>query len=355
MEKVKSLKEKFNAEKGNEITEKVVKGKVTTNFVYVDDLKRALDIAFMTGENIILYGKGGHGKSEFTEAFFAEKNIDPFVKTMGSGTTTDSLFGGIDIKEFNSTGKIEYLVENSWMNYEYVVLEELLDAPDYILEQLKDIITAKTFRNGTQVFPVKTKLIVCCTNKTREEFSTTDSLKALMERFPLEYKVEWENYNKTTYGYMLKHLTGKEYPTLTYLLEKLHNNGTTVSPRTAVKAARILDQCMGDLSCLDFIAEFAKNKKLIETEVTKFKNVAVIEAIVKEIDVLIKECSAIKLNTLDDIKESKGILRKIGVEVTKLKSKKLDDDMVKEVTAQATRYETFVKNKTKEITDATEA
>jgi hypothetical protein len=36
--------------------------------------------------------------------------------------------------------------------------------------------------------------LLCNTNKTRAEFSKNDSLKALMERFPLEHNVVWANY-----------------------------------------------------------------------------------------------------------------------------------------------------------------
>jgi dihydrofolate reductase len=104
-------------------------------FVFTENLEKALNLAFSSEENIILFGKGGFAKSEFSNAFFNNLSITPFVQTMGSGTTTDRLFGGIDIKSFNETGKIEYLVENSFMNHEYVIFEELFDAPDYILEQ----------------------------------------------------------------------------------------------------------------------------------------------------------------------------------------------------------------------------
>jgi hypothetical protein len=56
------------------------------------------------------------------------------------------------------------------MNHEYVVFEEMMDAPDFILEQLKDILSSGEFRNGTQVYPIKTRFIVCNTNKTRRIF-----------------------------------------------------------------------------------------------------------------------------------------------------------------------------------------
>jgi MoxR-like ATPase len=141
------------------------KGLTMDSFVFMDKTAKVLEIGFETGKNIVLYGPGGHGKSEMTEAFFAQKGIQPYVITMGTGMTTDRLFGGLDIPTFEKTGKIEYLVENSFMNNEYVIFEELFDAPDFILEQLKDILSSKVFRNGTQIFPIKTKFIICCSSR----------------------------------------------------------------------------------------------------------------------------------------------------------------------------------------------
>ncbi len=327
-----------------------------SKFVYVSDLKRALDIAFETGENIILCGKGGHGKSEYTEYFFEQRGIEPFVKTMGSGTTTDSLFGGINIKELNATGKLEYLVENSFMNHEYVVFEELLDAPDYILEQLKDIITSGKFRNGTQIFDIKTKLIVCCTNKDREEFAKNDSLRALMERFPLEYKVEWQQYTTTTYEFMFNSVFGKPFKELSYILEKLAQNGTKVSPRTAVKTARILDQYKGDMTCLNFISDFAgKNADIVKKEVAKYKTVKKIYELMEVIDADMQECQALPIKSLDDVKKIKALITKLHANVNDLKSKKVDDDLLKETSARTQKFEEFLKTKMKEVNDATEA
>lgn len=327
----------------------------TANFVYVDDARRALALGFATGENLVLFGKGGFAKSELSEDFFESKGIVPFVKTMGSGTTTDSLFGGIDIKTFNDTGKIEFLVENSFMNHEYVVFEELFDAPDFILEQLKDILTSKQFRNGTQIFPIKTKYIVSCTNKTREEFAKNDSLKALLERFPLECKVEWPGYTRTQYDFMFQKMFGKKFNELSYIMEKLHQAGTTISPRTAVKAARILEQSHGDTSVLDFIADFSgKNKNLVQGELTKFKNIAVIENSIDNINKMMSEARALSLNSLESIKLAKTLIRSIDEETKKLKSKKVDDEVVKNVNAAVKSYEEFIKELSKKITDVTE-
>ena len=245
---------------------------VGADFVFMDKSLSILDIGLKTGKNIVLYGPGGHGKSELTMAYLAEKGIDPYIITMGTGMTTDRLFGGLDIPTFEKTGKIEYLVENSFMNNEYVVFEELFDAPDFILQQLKDILSSKVFRNGTQVFPIKTKFIICCTNRTREEFSKNASLKALMERFPLELNVIWDNYTEASYNKLLevKFGQGNVDPIIPYILQEYHRGGVTISPRVAVTAYTVYEECGPD--SLNFIAEFAKKPALIADTLKKYQS-----------------------------------------------------------------------------------
>ena len=241
------------------------------SFVFMEKAVQILEIGFATEKNIVLYGPGGHGKSELTEAFFAEKGIKPYVITMGTGMTTDRLFGGLDIPTFNNTGKIEYLVENSFMNQEYVVFEEMFDAPDFILEQLKDILSSGIFRNGTQTFAIKTKFIVCCTNRTRDEFSKNMSLKALMERFPLELNVIWDNYTDIAYNRLLEQRFGEGQidPIIPYVLQEFAKNGITISPRVAIAAYDVFDQFGPE--ALAYIAEFAKKPTLISTSLKKFE------------------------------------------------------------------------------------
>lgn len=243
-----------------------------SKFVFMDKALALLEIGIKTEKNIILYGPGGHGKSELSLEFFYEKGINPYVITMGTGMTTDRLFGGLDISQLQpgGSGKIEYLIENSFMNHEYVIFEEMMDAPDFILEQLKDILSAKEFRNGTQVFPIKTRFIVCNTNKTREEFSKNDSLKALMERFPLEHNVVWPSYTNISYNTLLEKRfgAGQIDPIIPFLLEEYVKANITISPRIALDCYEIYEICGPD--SLVFIAEFARKPELIADALKKF-------------------------------------------------------------------------------------
>lgn len=252
--------------------------------VYMEETHKSLEAAFKMGKNIILHGPGGHNKSCYSINYLGSKGINPFVQTMGSGMTTDRLFGGIDLKEFNETGKIKYLVENSFMNQEFVIFEELFDAPDYILEQLKDILSSGYFRDANNTFRIKTKLIICCTNRTRVEFSKNASLAALMERFPYECEVKWKQYNANSYSKLLTTKMGFADPLLVYILEQFANDKTDkkiISPRIALLAAETIAELGPDY--LDVIADFQQKPQLLKDAKQKFKDINAINTLIKDI------------------------------------------------------------------------
>jgi hypothetical protein len=237
------------------------------------------------------------------------------------------LFGGLNIPTFEASGKIEYLVENSFMNHEYVIFEEMFDAPDFILEQLKDIISSGVFRNGTQKFPIKTKFIVCCTNRTREEFSKNMSLKALMERFPLELNVVWDNYTEIAYSKLLetKFGEGNIDPIIPFLLQEYAKNGIVISPRVAVTAYQVFEQCGPD--SLTFIAEFAKKPSLIADAIKKFESTIKFRELSAEISELIDLLEANSMSSSDDNKQFKKDLADLDSKLTEVKKLTVNDDI----------------------------
>lgn len=300
---------------------------IGSKFVFMNKTESILNVGHSSCKNVILYGPGGHGKSEITLEFLAEKGIDPYVITMGTGMTTDRLFGGIDFPVLDTTGRIEYLVENSFMNHEYVIFEEMFDAPDFILEQLKDILSSGKFRNGTQVFNIKTKFIVCCTNRTREEFSKNMSLKALMERFPLELNVIWDNYNEMAYNKLLesKFGEGNVDPVIPFLLQEYAKNGITISPRIAVTAYQIFDQCGPE--SLTFIAEFAKKPELIAGAIKTYESTLKFREMAGEVSELIEKLEGNAMSTTAEQKTFKEDLNTLQTKVTAIKSLTVNDDI----------------------------
>ena len=306
---------------------KITVENTTQKFVFMDKTINILNVGLSTGKNVVLYGPGGHGKSEITLDFLKSRGINPYIITMGTGMTTDRLFGGLDIPTFEKTGKIEYLVDNSFMNHEYVIFEELFDAPDFILEQLKDILSSGTFRNGTQIYDIKTKFIICCTNRTRDEFSKNMSLKALMERFPLELNVIWDNYTEITYNKLLesKFGEGEVDPVIPYLLQEYAKNGITISPRVAVTAYQVYDECGPE--SLSFIAEFAKKPSLIAEAIKKFESTLKFREFASTLTECIQTLQALPLSTRDDEKVYKAQLKKLEHLIKDVKGLTVGDDL----------------------------
>ena len=296
-------------------------------FVFMDKALKILDVGLKTEKNVILYGPGGHGKSDLSLEFFYDKGINPYIITMGTGMTTDRLFGGLNIPVFNEEGKLEYLIENSFMNHEYVILEEMMDAPDFILEQLKDILSSGVFRNGTQVFPIKTRFIVCCTNKTREEFSKNDSLRALMERFPLELNVIWDNYNEISYNTLL----GKRYgsdnvdPIIPFILHEYVKNGITISPRIALDSYQIYEECGPE--SLHFIADFAKKPALIVEALKKFETSIKFKQLGVELEDLVTSVNGNSRRSADKLNEYVDDYKSLQEKFLKVKSMKVGEEL----------------------------
>lgn len=298
-------------------------------FVFMDKALKILDVGLKTEKNVILYGPGGHGKSDLSLEFFYEKGINPYIITMGTGMTTDRLFGGLNIPVFNEEGKLEYLIENSFMNHEYVILEEMMDAPDFILEQLKDILSSGVFRNGTQVFPIKTRFIVCCTNKTREEFSKNDSLRALMERFPLELNVIWDNYNEISYNTLL----GKRYgsdnvdPIIPFILHEYVKNGITISPRIALDSYQIYEECGPE--SLHFIADFARKPALISEALKKFETAIKFKQLGVELEDLVTSVNGNSRRSADKLNEYVEDYKSLQEKFSKVKAMKIGEELAK--------------------------
>ena len=351
MEKVKQLnKNSLKTKKAMATKKNAVKNPVAEKFVFMDKTVSILNVGFSTAKNVILYGPGGHGKSEITLDFLKAKGIDPFIQTMGTGMSTDRLFGGLDIPTFETTGKIEYLVHNSFMNHEYVIFEELFDAPDFILEQLKDILSSGVFRNGTQIFPINTKFIICCTNRTRDEFSKNMSLKALMERFPLELNVIWDNYTEISYNKLLesKFGEGEVDPVIPYLLQEYAKNGITISPRVAVTAYQVYDECGPE--SLSFIAEFAKKPSLISEAIKKFESTIKFRELSAAITFSIETLNTLPLVSREDEKLHKGAISDLKKQLADMKGLTVGDDVVhvhsQLVKAATSALEKFEKNLT---------
>lgn len=175
----------------------------TAAFVKAEEVREALSLALVSGRNLILFGPGGHGKSEMTAAALeAVAGAKMFVQSFGEGMDESRLYGGINLAKLNDATDpvIEYHPERSFLAADLAVFEELFDAPTSVLLSLKDTLTAGCLRNGAQQFEMRTQAIVCATNREPAEVADLGpAAQALIERFPLQLRVAWASYTAQDY------------------------------------------------------------------------------------------------------------------------------------------------------------
>jgi hypothetical protein len=95
---------------------------------------------------------------------------------------------------------------------------------------------------GTQIVPIKTKIVIACTNRSREEVVSDNSTEALMQRFLFEKEVNWTSHGKEDYLGAFKCATGMQKD---FLMESIatccaeaSKGEYKISPRTAGKALK---------------------------------------------------------------------------------------------------------------------
>ncbi|MBI4088895.1 AAA family ATPase [Candidatus Kaiserbacteria bacterium] len=227
-----------------------VRAALDAKFVFADEPARILSLALAGQKNVIIYGPGGHGKSAMVSEVVHALGLegDTFFQFFGEGMDESRLYGGLNFKKLEDEKVLEYYPEKSFLNSRVAVFEELFDAPASVLLALKDTLTARCLRNGSQVFPMKTELVICLTNKEPSEISELGAAAhALVERFPLQMDLRWKDYSAKSYLSMFEKVAqAKPGPVLNgfrgilaEIIAKASAEGNFVSPRTAVHAYEV--------------------------------------------------------------------------------------------------------------------
>lgn len=210
-----------------------------------------LNEKFPMRHNVILSGRGGGGKSEGVKAFFEEVGEKPFVVAAYKQMGPEQLNGGVDWESWmkNSTFTMNF-VKSLW-NHKIVIIEEGLDLNEDTMASMREHITSLIFSAG-QHQEIKTTMIVICTNVEPEDIAgSSQSLEALMQRFPHRLKVDWSHLGETEqlqgYALLSKREIEEIIPVseLTRIVSKL--SGTCLqmqySPRQCIQLAQTVAVC----------------------------------------------------------------------------------------------------------------
>lgn len=229
---------------------KKIKEILDREFIFTDEISRMLELGFGSGKNLIIFGPGGHAKSEMIKTVIQDLGLESetFFQFFGEGMDESKLFGGLDFRKLEEQKLLEYHPERSFLNSRFAVFEELFDAPASVLLALKDTLTARELRNGAQRFPMRTEVIICLTNKQPSEISELGpAAHALIERFPLQLNLQWKDYSANSYKMLFEKVAPRLggpilngfKPILAEILAKATAEGNFVSPRTAVHAYQV--------------------------------------------------------------------------------------------------------------------
>src|SRR3989338_2079314 len=262
-----------------------IRDRLGREYIRHEEIARLLALAFDSGKNVLLWGLGGHGKSEMVAAALAcvATDAEIFVQSFGEGMDEATLWCGLDFAALERDKVLIYYPENSFLAKKFAVFEEMFDAPASVLLALKDTLTAKVLRKGSQRFAMKTEVIIAITNKDPDEVNDLGpAAAALVERFPLQLKVDWPSYTSADYLELFRKVAPRlpgadlngSIAVLAEVMTKASEDGEVISPRTAVHALGIIKTAapprgsklversdMLDLRFLPGLEEFSANIK----------------------------------------------------------------------------------------------
>jgi len=295
---------------------------LSQKFINTSGVSEVIKNSLANDMNLILYGKGGFGKSEFMDMLFScpELKERVFIKSLSEATTEEDLFGGINIKQMTETGVIEYNCENSFANKEIVIFEEIFDANPRVLAALKDTLTSKEIRNGNQRFPMKTKIIIGLTNKTYEEVIQDDSTEALTQRFPVSLKVQYKMTKLNTASLVLNRYPNFDGAKLAAIVETI-NDMADYTPRKVLEMSKYIkdlqiiktrnyDEKITNNFMLPVI-NYLKNKSNIDHNKVLFESIVTTKSAVKAEEIR-------DYDSFMDINHSLGIMRNAFVNGAKI-------------------------------------
>ena len=243
-------------------------------FVGVDKFADTFLLSVLADIPIIYHGEGGYGKSEMLISALSLFNGRFGMLECDPETTSAAIKGGAIARTINqengSLTEAYYNVANSLLQYDYFMLEEILDASFNALSFLKAVITGKKIHiNGDPIDNV-CKILVCATNVDPTSVTSTvrenqrNSYAAFLQRFMI-VEHGWESHNSD--DYVALYPTINELPVtqfeltdinrwrdevklvnfnmdlwklLAKLAEDSSNEGSTVSPRAFQWTVRLI-------------------------------------------------------------------------------------------------------------------
>ena len=152
-----------------------------------EQIKIAL-LAVLTGENLLLIGPPGTGKSQLTRRISNAFNDSSYFEyLLTKFTTPEELFGPISIKELEND-RFHRNTESYLTDSHIVFLDEVFKSNSAILNSLLTIMNERLYHNGYKREKIKTISILAASNELPD---TESELDALYDRFLFRDRIDY--------------------------------------------------------------------------------------------------------------------------------------------------------------------
>ena len=277
-----------------------LKKEVAKTMVFMDSIVESIWTGFVMGENVLLYGKAGHGKTDILKLVCNILKIPLNIKLVHVSSSVEHFLGIPDMKKLRDESRLEYAWHQTIFSLPGIIgLEEGLDGQGDTLSAMKDIITESGLRDLNNFFPSLASSFVITTNKDPQDYVTDESISAFVnDRFLHKREVKWPAYTHSEYISMFKVIfnekTFNENKTnlsiLSLMCEKKFNQGKMVTPRTAYKAAKqMLSLGLKSLNTYDFDLNDVKSFEKESTDKLLFNSFESVLISVKAALIIIEE------------------------------------------------------------------
>lgn len=160
--------------------------RIETSLIEREEMDKAVNLALLTNEHMMVAGPPGTGKSMHADRVFAHfPRAKKFKAQLSKFSTEEILFGPLDVAELRK-GNFVYNYENTILDAHFAFIDEIFDASDVLLRSLLGVLNEREFSKGGFHKSCPLRTAIATANYSRSNEKT----EAIVDRFLFQVNVK---------------------------------------------------------------------------------------------------------------------------------------------------------------------